>query len=114
MDPLPPATSDIFGSSLAPQRKGSFDITSGKDSIGLFEGTSGLFSNYDVIEQTTSTGKAKTVASAVSGDGAVVIVAFRVGRGLVIRYGLPQLPSRLTTDPDVEGLIERSWQLLSR
>lgn len=114
VDPLPPATSDIFGSTLAPQRKGSFDITSGKDSIGLFEGTSGLFSNYDVIEQTTSTGKAKTVASAVSGDGAVVIVAFRVGRGLVIRYGLPQLPSRLTTDPDVEGLIERSWQLLSR
>ena len=114
LNPLPAATADIFSSTLAPPRRGSFDVTAGKDSIGLFQGTSGLFSNYDVIQQTTSTGKGKTVASAVSGDGAVVIVAFRVGRGLVIRYGLPQLPSRLTTDPDVEALIARSWQLLSR
>ncbi len=113
-NPLPPATTDIFGSSLAPLEKGSFNVTAGKDQLGLFEGTSGLFSNYELIEQTTATGKAKTLSSAVTEDGAVVIVAFRVGRGIVIRYGLPQLPSRLATDPDIQGLIERSWQLLSR
>ena len=44
----------------------------------------------------------------------VTIVAFRVGKGTVIRYGLPQLRSRLATDPDVQGLMTRSWQLLSR
>ncbi|MSX01627.1 MAG: hypothetical protein F2813_00530 [Actinobacteria bacterium] len=113
-DPLPPATTDIFSTTLAGLQKGNFEVTAGKDSIGLFEGTSGLFSNYDAIDETTSVGKGKIVSSAVGGDGEIVIVAFRLGRGLVIRYGLPQLPSRIETDSDVKGLIERSWQLLSR
>ncbi|MEI7692184.1 MAG: hypothetical protein WCJ50_06625, partial [Actinomycetes bacterium] len=56
----------------------------------------------------------KPLAAAVTADGALTIVAFRVGKGTVIRYGLPQLPSRLATDPDVQGLMARSWQLLSR
>lgn len=112
--PLPPATADIFGSKLDPPAIGTFDITAGEDQIGLFKGTSGLFNNYAAIEATKTVPSGKPIASAVTGDGAVTIVAFRVGKGTVIRYGLPQLPSRLATDPDVQGLMTRSWQLLSR
>ena len=53
-------------------------------------------------------------ATAVTPDGRVVIVALKVGRGRVIRFGLPQLPSRLRTDTDIQALMERTWQLLSR
>ena len=114
VSPLPAATADIFGSTLEPPAGGDFDITAGEDQIELFKGTSGLFNNYDVIEATKTVPQGKPLASAVSGDGAITIVAFRVGKGTVIRYGLPQLPSRLATDPDVQGLMTRSWQLLSR
>lgn len=114
IDPLPPATADIFGSTLEPPARGDFDITAGDDQINLFKGTSGLFNNYAAIEATKSVPGGKPLSAAVTADGAVTIVAFRVGKGTVIRYGLPQLPSRLTTDPDVQGLMTRSWQLLSR
>lgn len=112
--PLPPATADIFGSTLEPPANGNFDITAGDDQIGLFKGTSGLFNNYAAIEATKSVPGGKPLSVAVTPDGKLTIVAFRVGKGTVIRYGLPQLPARLTTDPDVQGLMSRSWQLLSR
>ncbi len=114
IDPLPPASADIFGSRLEPPAVGNFDITAGDDQIGLFKGTSGLFNNYSAIAATATVPGGKPLASAVTGDGAITIVAFRVGKGTVIRYGLPQLASRLTTDPDVQGLMTSSWQLLSR
>ncbi len=114
LDPLPPATADIFGSTLEPPARGDFDVTAGDDQIELFKGTSGLFNDYDVIEETKTVPGGKPLSAAVTADGAVTIVAFREGKGTVIRFGLPQLPSRLTSDPDVQGLMTRSWQLLSR
>ena len=44
----------------------------------------------------------------------MIIVALRVGRGTVIRFGLPELPSRIAADPDVQTLMGRTWDLLSR
>ena len=114
VQPLPPATADIFGSTLEPAARGNFDVTAGDDQIDLFKGTSGLFNNYAAIEATKAVPTGKPLAAAVTAEGALTIVAFRVGKGTVIRYGLPQLPSRLATDPDVQGLMARSWQLLSR
>jgi hypothetical protein len=40
----------------------------------------------------------------------------RFGKGLVLRYGLPELPTKLTqdeTDPTT-ALMARTWTLLSR
>ena len=54
------------------------------------------------------------LSSAVDAEGAVIIVALRVGRGIVIRFGLPELPARLSTDADVQGLMGRTWDLLAR
>jgi hypothetical protein len=42
-----------------------------------------------------------------------VIAASRLGKGLVIRFPLPELPGRLA-DPQVSGLLQRTWTLLSR
>ena len=113
-NPTPASSSDIFGARLTPLRTGVFDLTAGTDTIGLFRGTGGSFTGYSVAEETTSPGTGKVLASAVDGEGAVIIVALRVGRGTVIRFGLPELPSRLGTDPDVQTLMGRTWDLLSR
>ena len=113
-DPTPPATADIFGARVTPLRSGVFDLTAGTDTIGLFRGTSGRFTGYAVAEETSSPGGGRLLASAVDADGAAIIVAVRVGRGTVIRFGLPQLPSRISVDPDVQRLMGRTWDLLSR
>jgi hypothetical protein len=111
--PTARASADIFGTRLAPPRNGVFDLTAQADAIGLFRGTSGRFNGYSVAEETVTPG-GRVLASATDADGASVIVALRVGRGTVIRFGLPELPSRIAADPDVEGLMERTWELLSR
>lgn len=114
--PTAPADVDLFGSRLAPVRRlaAPVDLTNSKDQIGLFDGTEGLFRGFNVIEETVSSGKARETATAVTPDGRVVIVALKVGRGRVIRLGLPELPSRLGTDVDIQALMERTWELLSR
>jgi FlgD Ig-like domain len=114
VNPTTAASADIFGARLATPRTGVFDLTGGDDKIGLFRGTSGRFTGYSVAEETTSPGTARVLASAVDGEGATIIVALRVGRGIVIRFGLPELPARLSTDPDVQGLMGRTWDLLAR
>ena len=112
-DPLPPATTDLFGRRTE-SRSGRFTVTNSRDAIGLFDGTEGLFRGYTRIEETVAPGRAKVLSTAVTEDGRVVVVAQRVGRGTVIRFGLPELASKLSTDPDAQGLMERSWQLMSR
>jgi len=55
-------------------------------------------------------------SSAVTEAGRAPITAVRFGKGLVLRYGLPELPTTLTqdeTDPNT-ALMARTWTLLSR
>lgn len=114
--PIPPADIDLFGSRLAPVRRLAtpVDVTNSKDLIGLFDGTEGLFRGFSAIEETLSSGSRPQTATAVTPDGRVVIVALKVGSGRVIRFGLPELPSRLGADAEIQALMERTWQLLSR
>lgn len=112
-DPLAPATTDLFGRRTE-SRSGRFTVTNSRDAIGLFDGTEGLFRGYTRIEETVAPGRAKVLSTAVTEDGRVVVIAQKVGRGTVIRFGLPELASKLSTDPDAQGLMERSWQLMSR
>ncbi len=114
IDPTPPSSADIFGSRIAPLRRGTVDLTNARDDIDLFRETEGEFRGFTGSEETLSPGRAKLLSSAVDADGRAVIVALRVGRGTVIRFGLPELPQRLDSDPDVQGLMDRTWQLLSR
>jgi flagellar hook assembly protein FlgD len=118
--PTPPATADVFGARIRPLRRASgVSLTNERDEIGLFEGTSGAFTGFGRFEPTSSVGpEARLVASAVPQPGAEpVIVAVRSGRGLVIRFGLPELASRLGDDDDAsqaQALLTRTWTLLSR
>ena len=114
VDPTPPASADLWGSKVAAPRSGGFDLTGLDDSIELFRGTDGTFERFTVAEEMTSPGNAKLLSSAVTTDGRTVITALRVGRGTVIRFGLPELPARLAADTEIQTLMERTWELLSR
>lgn len=114
--PTPAAKTDLFGSELAPLRRLAkpVDLTNSNDRAGLFSGTEGLFHGFSLIEELRSPGTSPLTATAVTPDGSIAIEALKVGRGRVVRFGLPQLAARLGTDVDVQALMERTWQLLSR
>lgn len=114
VNPTPPATADVFGARVGPLRRGRYDLVNDRDAFGLFRGTEGEFRGFDAAEVTAAPGPPALASSAVDDEGRVVIVGLRVGDGRVIRFGLPQLPSRIAADPDVLALAERTWDLLSR
>jgi hypothetical protein len=120
VDPTPPAGADVFGT-VARRLRVAPDttLTNERDDIGLFEGTSGAFAGFDAYEPVAGLrGGARLASSAVPAPGAEpVIAATRLGRGLVIRFGLPHFAVHLG-DPDdpaqAPALLERTWTLLSR
>ncbi len=113
--PSPPAAADLFGARLAPVRRATVDLTVLEDGdLQLFAGEEGQFPRVRAWEATTGLGEAEQEASAVTPDGAPVIVAARFGRGLVIRPGIPGFASRLSVDPASAELMRRAWTLLSR
>jgi hypothetical protein len=87
------------------------------DNIQLFAGTGGQFGGIGAFEQTIDVrGGARAVeAAAATQDGRrQVIVASRLGKGLVIRPGLPDLSASLKTNAELAGFMERTWTLLAR
>jgi hypothetical protein len=119
VDPSPPAPTDLFGARPAPVQRVAepVTLTEARDSIELFAGTDGLFPGWTSLEPLQGVGEqARIVSAAVTGAGRPAISAVRFGRGLVLRYALPQLPVTLTrdeTDPTT-ALMARTWTLLSR
>ncbi|MCA1683290.1 MAG: hypothetical protein LC685_04800, partial [Actinobacteria bacterium] len=114
--PSAPATTDVFGAHLqAVIRRPISLLAFARDAVGLFAGTDGLFKGFGAFEGTASIGRgARLAAGAGEQEGRPVIVAYRLGRGLVIRTGLPEWTSRLASTPSVATVTRRIWALLSR
>jgi hypothetical protein len=119
IDPTPPAPTDLFGARLGPLQRApqAVTLTEAADRIELFAGTTGELAGFRTLEPLASPGgQERLLASAVTEAGRAAITAARFGRGLVLRYGLPDLATRLTrdeTDPPT-ALMARTWTLLSR
>jgi N,N-dimethylformamidase beta subunit-like protein len=119
--PTPPATTDLFGAQLAPPRTlpAPTPLVEATDDIQFFAGTTGAFGPFSSLQELQSPGSdAKPLATAQTQDpqtGRSVISATRVGRGLVLRFPLPELPSLLASggDPQTTALMDRAWTLLS-
>jgi flagellar hook assembly protein FlgD len=121
VDPTPPATTDLFGARLRPLTTlpAPTNVVESDDGVQFFAGTTGAFGPFSVVQEADSLGAGvDVVARAVTENpqtGRPVIAATRVGKGLVLRFPLPELPARLATpDPQVKGLLDRTWTLLSR
>jgi hypothetical protein len=119
IDPTPAAPTDLFGGRLGVFTRSPepVTLTEASDRIELFAGTDGEFAGWHALEPLAGAGdQARLVSAAVTEAGRAPITAARFGRGLVLRYGLPELPTELTrdeTDPTT-ALMARTWTLLSR
>jgi hypothetical protein len=119
LDPTPAAPTDLFGGRLGPLQRppAPVALTEASDRIELFAGTNGAFPGWRLLEPLAGVGaQGRLVASALTEGDRASITAVRFGRGLVLRYGLPELAGRLTRDEtDTQtALMARTWTLLSR
>ena len=116
-DPTTPAPDDALGFVPQPLVRKPGDLTVADDEIDLFRGDvfggTGVFSGLRAFEPFAPPPGAKVLAQATTEDGAAPILAARVGRGLVVRIGLPELPGRLSKPGNETALVKRTWELLS-
>jgi hypothetical protein len=113
--PTQPTATDLFGARLRPlQRVAPTAITNTVDRIDLFRGTDGQLGPFTEFEATASQGSSSRVLAVASTPDAQhdVIVASRSGDGIVLRTGLPELPSKLSGDPELVEFLKRIWTLL--
>jgi hypothetical protein len=113
--PTQPTARDLFGARLAAVAAApGVTLTNTVDRIDLFRGTDGVLGPFDAFEATASVGADANVLAVASTPDAQsdVLVASRFGDGVVVRLGVPDLPSRLSSDPELVELLRRLWTLL--
>ena len=115
-NPSPPATTDALGAQVESLTSlGDQALAVKMDRVDLFGGTTGLFTGFGRSEPVGSLeAGARPLADAGPAGGKPVIAAYRLGRGLVIRTGLPEWRARLPDDPAVDAVTGRAWKLLSQ
>ncbi|MEA2442628.1 MAG: hypothetical protein QOH76_4052 [Thermoleophilaceae bacterium] len=85
------------------------------DSLGLFSGTDGFVGLFTRFEQSRRrVGGTHVVASAGREPDHPAFVAYRLGRGLVVRTGTPEWSAMLSSDAEVANVTKSLWSLLSR
>jgi N,N-dimethylformamidase beta subunit-like protein len=119
IDPTPPASRDLFGARLRPLQRlrAPTNVVEQSDDMDFFAGTAGAFGPFSEVQEADSLG-AEPVASAVTEAPQTdrpVIAATRLGKGLVMRFPLPELPGLAASgDAETDALLTRAWTLLSR
>jgi hypothetical protein len=112
--PSPASPTDAFGARLAPigPERGPL-LAFPRDTIGLWKGSDGQIRGFDRAEATTSIGSGtRLAAGAGTSENRPVIAALAVGRGVVIRTGLPRWSAELGSDRGANQLTRRIWDLL--
>lgn len=86
--------------------------------IDLFSGTGGYFTGfgaYEVLASLTPGAELSDAAGPEAQAGTAVIASWKLGDGLAIHTGLPQLAQRLTEgDLESQALARRIWAIASR
>ena len=115
--PTTASPDDVLGFTPRPLVRKPTTLTVADDKIDLFRGDvfggTGVFSGLRLYEPIAPPPGARVLAQATAPGGQAAILAARVGRGMAIRVGLPELPSRLSHPGNETALVKRIWELLA-
>lgn len=90
---------DVFGEAIDDASVAPAPLVAFADEIGLLQGPTGLFVNF---EQSRSRARAAEVLTAAGREeGKPALVAYRLGKGLVIRVGVPGWQAELLGSADL-------------
>lgn len=118
-DPSPPRADDLFGERTRVFRSEiPAPLSAQRDGLGLFEGVDELFGDFSVFERSVSLppdAQLETAAGRVEEEPA--FVAYRFGKGKVVRLGTPQWSRELEEgrlSAEVPQITKQIWSLLAR
>ena len=84
-------------------------------SVGLYvNGLERIPHHANPVQSLQLPARARALTAAGREPGRASLVAYRLGRGLVIRLGTPQWSRRIGPDPEVATVTRKVWALLSR
>jgi hypothetical protein len=117
LDPTTASPLDVFGFRPAPLVRKPETLTDAFDHIGLFRGDvfggTGEFAG-EAYEPIAPPEGDKVLAKATAPGGQAGIIAAALGRGMAIRVGLPDLPSRFSHPGNESALVKRVMELLAK
>ncbi|HEX6459168.1 MAG TPA: N,N-dimethylformamidase beta subunit family domain-containing protein [Thermoleophilaceae bacterium] len=117
VNPTPPERVNVFGEQTASVRiQQAPMVVNQPDTLGLFAGVSGgLLGSFDQFEQSQRlVGGTQILSSAGRDPKHPAFVAYRLGKGIVVRVGSSQWASSLAGDVELTDVTRRVWSLLSQ
>ncbi len=118
-DPSPPRPDNLFGErSRLEHVEPPAPLVAESDELELFADTGGLFGEFSVVEPSLRLPEdARLLSAAGRTPEQPAFVAYRLGKGIVLRPGTPQWARQLeeqALDVEVPRITERIWRLLGR
>jgi hypothetical protein len=113
--PSGPQQTNVFGEQTAMATSAAAPLVVSRDGAGLFGGSDGFIGLFTRFEQQRALVRGATVLSAAGRDPhRPAFVAYRLGKGTVVRVGAPQWAAALGGDSEVQAVTRSTWDLLSR
>lgn len=114
LDPSTPEVRNLFGEAAALRSLEETSLVVDTDRIGMFRGTDGFIGFFGAVEDSRSLAPGTRVVAAAGAQGATGFVAYRLGRGLVVRVGAAGWSRQVFSRPEVGRVTERIWEILGR
>jgi hypothetical protein len=113
-DPTAPAPRSIFGEDTTRERAEPAPLQVADDRLGVFGGDR-FIGELTLFERSRALEPGARVLTAAGRlEGERDLVAYRLGKGIVIRAGTPQWAAQLAGQQPVAAATKRIWRLLRR
>ncbi|MEA2374583.1 MAG: hypothetical protein QOD53_1046 [Thermoleophilaceae bacterium] len=113
--PTPPARANALGEATAPEQVAPAALAASTDDLGLFAGTGGVVGPFTRFDQSRALPRGARALTAAGRDPQhTALIAYRLGRGTVLRLGTPQWSRSLDTVPEAAQVTRTTWAFLSR
>jgi hypothetical protein len=114
-DPSPRQETNVFGEQTDGASSEAAPLVVHRDTAGIFGGSDGFIGLFTRFEQQTSLVSGTESLTAAGRDpDHPAFVAYRLGRGTVVRVGTPQWARAVGEDTEVASATRAIWELLSR
>jgi len=117
INPTAPERVNVFGEQTADVRiQQAPMVVNQPDTLGLFAGVNGgLLGDFDQFEQSQRlVGGTQILSSAGRDPQHPAFIAYRLGKGIVVRTGTPEWAPSMAGNIEVTDVTRRIWSLLSR
>jgi hypothetical protein len=113
-DPSRPETLNTFGERTSVFTSPAAPMVVSTDRLNLFAETDGFVGSFTSFERSDELISGARLRAAAGRGDKPDMVAYTLGKGLVIRSGSDQWPAALTSSSEVAAVTRRIWTLLSR